>query len=92
MRRETEEVPETRYAKSGEVNIAYQILGHGEVDLVFVRGWITHIELAWEDPMEARFFRRLASFSRLILFDKRGIGLSDRVPVHEPPILEGADG
>jgi len=88
MRRETEEVPETRYAKSGEVNIAYQILGHGNVDLVFIRGWITHIELAWEDPLEARFFRRLASFSRLILFDKRGVGLSDRVPVDKPPILE----
>jgi class 3 adenylate cyclase len=81
-------VAETRYAKSGDVHIAYQVVGEGPVDLVFSPGWITHVELAWEDPATARFLRRLASFSRLILFDKRGIGLSDRVPVKELPILE----
>jgi class 3 adenylate cyclase len=80
--------PETRYAKSGDVHIAYQVAGEGPVDLVFVTGWITHLELAWEDPVTGRFLRRLASFSRLILFDKRGIGLSDRLPVNELPILE----
>jgi pimeloyl-ACP methyl ester carboxylesterase len=79
---------ETRYAKSGDVHIAYRVVGDGPIDLVFVPGWITHLELAWEDPLEAAFLRRLASFLRLILFDKRGTGLSDRVPVNELPILE----
>lgn len=69
-------------------NIAYQILGDGAIDLVFIRGWMSHLELMWEEPSEARFYRRLASFSRLILFDKRGIGLSDRIPGGEPPLLE----
>jgi pimeloyl-ACP methyl ester carboxylesterase len=80
--------PETRYAKSGDVHIAYQVIGEGPVDLVYVPGWITHVELSWDDPLEAAFRRRLASFSRLIVFDKRGTGLSDRVPVTELPILE----
>ena len=80
--------PVTRYAKSGGVNIAYQVIGNGPVDLVFVPGWVSHLELCWEDPLHARFFRRLASFSRLILFDKRGTGLSDRVPERELPTLE----
>jgi hypothetical protein len=69
-------VPETRYAKSGDLNIAYQVIGEGEFDLVFIRGWITHLELEWEEPSQARFFRRLATFSRLIMSCKRGIGLS----------------
>jgi pimeloyl-ACP methyl ester carboxylesterase len=81
-------VPTTRYAKSGELNIAYQVVGDGSVDLVLVPGWMSHLELAWEEPSYARLFRRLASFSRLILFDKRGTGLSDRVPVQELPSLE----
>jgi class 3 adenylate cyclase len=80
--------PETRYAKSGEVNIAYQVVGDGELDLVYVPGWISNVELMWEEPNFARFLNRLASFSRLILFDKRGTGLSDRVPNHELPTLE----
>jgi pimeloyl-ACP methyl ester carboxylesterase len=80
--------PETKYAKSGDVHIAYQVIGEGPVDLVFVPGWITHVELSWDDPSEAAFRRRLASFSRLIVFDKRGTGLSDRVPATEVPILE----
>src|SRR5260370_24023728 len=71
--------PETKYAKSGDVHIAYQVLGQGPIDLIFIPGWVTHVELAWENPFQTRFLTRLASFSRLILFDKRGVGLSDRV-------------
>ncbi len=71
--------PETRYARNGEVNIAYQVIGNAPLDLVFVPGWVSHLEWAWEEPSFARFLQRLASFSRLILFDKRGTGLSDRV-------------
>jgi len=74
-------VPETRYARSGDVNIAYQVVGEGPFDLVFVMGWVSHLEYFWTEPSFARFLRRLASFSRLILFDKRGTGLSDRVTV-----------
>ena len=70
--------PETRYAKSGDVNIAYQVVGEGDRDLVLVPGWVSHLELDWEEPRHAHFLRRVASFSRLILFDKRGTGLSDR--------------
>jgi pimeloyl-ACP methyl ester carboxylesterase/DNA-binding CsgD family transcriptional regulator len=78
-------VPVTRYAKSGEVSIAYQAFGDGPVDLVFVPGFISHVELAWEEPYLARFLRRLAAFTRVIFFDKRGTGLSD--PVAYPPGL-----
>lgn len=73
--------PETKYAKSGEVHIAYQVIGDGPIDLVYVPGFTSHIGYAWEFPPFARFLRRLASFSRLIWFDKRGTGLSDRVAV-----------
>jgi pimeloyl-ACP methyl ester carboxylesterase len=69
----------TKYARSGEVNIAYQAVGEGPRDLVLVPGWVTNVEVFWEEPSAARFLERLASFSRLILFDKRGTGLSDRV-------------
>ncbi len=79
-------VPRTEYAKSGEVSIAYQAFGDGPVDLVFVPGFISHLELAWEEPYLARFLRRLATFTRVIFFDKRGTGLSD--PVARPPGLE----
>jgi pimeloyl-ACP methyl ester carboxylesterase len=75
------EVPETRYAKSGDVNIAYQVVGDGPFDLVHVPPFVSNLELQWEDPAERRYFERLASFSRLIMFDKRGTGLSDRVAV-----------
>jgi class 3 adenylate cyclase len=78
--------PETRYASSGGVNIAYQVLGTGPHDLVFVLGWVSNIEGAWEQAALARFLTHLSSFSRLILFDKRGTGLSDRVT--EMPSLE----
>ncbi len=74
------ETPETHYAHSGDVNIAYQVLGDGPFDLVFVPGSISHVELVWQVPAWAAFNRRLASFSRLILLDKRGTGMSDRVP------------
>ncbi len=80
--------PETRYAKSGDVHIAYQVVGGGALDLVFVMGWVSHLDYFWEEPSFAHFLRRLASFSRLILFDKRGTGLSDRVPESELPTLE----
>ena len=80
--------PETRYAKSGGVNVAYQVVGEGAVDLVYVPGWVSHVELAWDLPDLAAGFERLASFSRLILFDKRGTGMSDPVPANEPPTLE----
>ena len=72
-------IPETRYAKSGDTNIAYQVIGDQPRDLILVPGWLSNIEVFWEDPAAARFLRRLASFSRLILFDKRGTGLSDRI-------------
>jgi pimeloyl-ACP methyl ester carboxylesterase len=81
-------VPETRYTRSGDVNIAYQVVGEGPRDLVLVLGWVTHVEYIWEEPNAAAFLKRLASFSRLILFDKRGTGLSDRVPNTELPTLE----
>jgi pimeloyl-ACP methyl ester carboxylesterase/DNA-binding winged helix-turn-helix (wHTH) protein len=71
--------PKVRYARSGDVNIAYEVLGDGPRDLVFVMGWVSHLDYFWTEPGFARFLRRLASFSRLILFDKRGTGLSDRV-------------
>ena len=77
--------PETKYAKSREAHIAYQVLGDGPIDLVWVPGFVSHLEYDWEHPRPARFFRRLASFSRLIRFDKRGTGLSDRLAI---PSLE----
>jgi pimeloyl-ACP methyl ester carboxylesterase len=80
--------PETRYAKSGEVNIAYQVVGDGPFDLVWVPGWISNVEESWEVPEYSHFLERLASFARLILFDKRGTGLSDRVSNDRLPTLE----
>src|SRR5436305_5779459 len=77
---------QTRYATSDGASIAYQIVGSGPIDLVLVLGFATHLELQWEMPPLARFFKRLSRFSRLIVFDKRGTGLSD--PVAEVPTLE----
>jgi DNA-binding winged helix-turn-helix (wHTH) protein/pimeloyl-ACP methyl ester carboxylesterase len=71
--------PRTRYAKSGDVHIAYQVVGDAGPDLVLVPGWVSHVEYAWEEPSVCRFLQRLAAFSRLILIDRRGTGLSDRV-------------
>ena len=79
-------IPQVRYARSGNVNIAYQVVGDGPIDVVFVMGWVSHVEEFWTEPSFARFLTRLGSFSRLIVFDKRGTGLSDRVT--ELPTLE----
>ncbi len=81
-------VPETKYAKSGDIHIAYQVIGAGPFDLVFMHGWISHIEHMWEEPRVARFLDGLASFARLIVLDKRGTGLSDPVPLDRLPTLE----
>src|SRR3954449_12336918 len=71
--------PETRYAKSGDLHIAYQVFGAGAVDLVIVPGFISNVEESWENPSAARWLERLGRFARVIAFDKRGTGLSDRV-------------
>jgi class 3 adenylate cyclase len=81
-------VPETRYAKSGDLHVAYQVVGDGPFDLLHIPGFVSNVEAMWDEPLLARFLRRLASFSRLILFDKSGTGLSDRVPVDRLPTLE----
>jgi class 3 adenylate cyclase len=86
--RRVTERPRTRYARSGSVSIAYQVVGDGPRDLVWVPGWVSHLEAGWDEPLQARFRRRLSSFSRLILFDKRGTGMSDRVADRDLPTLE----
>lgn len=82
--------PRTRYARSGDVNIAYQVVGEGDVDVVYVPGWVSHVEQVWEEPHYAGFLHRLCSFSRLILLDRGGTGLSDPV-AHLPTLEERAD-
>jgi class 3 adenylate cyclase len=79
-------VPETRFARAGSVDIAYQSFGSGDAALVWVPGWISHVEAMWDLPEFARFLERLASFSRVVTFDKRGTGMSDRI--QNPPTLE----
>lgn len=80
-------IPQTRYAKAPDgTSIAFQVVGDGPVDLVYASGIWSNVELMWEDPSWAHFLERLAKFSRLVLFDMRGVGLSDRGP--EPPVLE----
>jgi pimeloyl-ACP methyl ester carboxylesterase len=81
-------MPETQYARSGGINIAYQVVGDGPFDLVYVPGWVSNVEGSWEEPTQERFLRRLARFSRLILFDKRGTGMSDPVAESRLPTLE----
>jgi pimeloyl-ACP methyl ester carboxylesterase len=83
-----ERTPTTHYASSDGTYIAYQVVGSGDVDIVFFGPMVGHVELIWEDPVAAGFLRRLASAGRLILFDKRGTGMSDPVPANEPPTLE----
>ena len=78
--------PDTHYAKSGDVRIAYQVFGQGAFDLVFVPGFISNIDLYWDTPVMAQFLARLGAFCRVIIFDKRGTGLSDRTG--SPPTLE----
>jgi len=80
----------TRYARSGELHIAYQVIGEGEQALVCVPGWISHVEHVWEEPLNAAFLRHLAAFSRLVLLDRRGLGMSDPVP-HMPTLEERMD-
>lgn len=80
--------PATRYTRSGDVNIAYQVVGEGPVDLVYVPGFVSNIEVMWEDPDMARFVESLAEFARVIVFDKRGTGMSDAVSIDRLPILE----
>ena len=70
--------PKTRYAKAGDIHIAYQVFGEGAIDLLWAQGWATHIEYAWESPDYARFLSKLGQFARVIFFDKRGVGMSDR--------------
>ena len=70
-------LPETRYARSGEVRIAYQVVGNGPIDLVFVPGFISNLDVHWEDAGYGHLLRRLGAFTRLIQLDKRGTGLSD---------------
>ena len=79
--------PRVSYARSGQVNIAYQVVGSGPIDIVFVMGWVSHLEYFWNEPSFASFLTRLSSMARLILFDKRGTGMSDPVPISELPSL-----
>lgn len=80
--------PETQYANGPRGQIAYQVLGEGEFDLVYISGATSHIDVRWESPSSTRFLERLASFSRLITFDRRGVGASDPIPLDEPPNWE----
>jgi pimeloyl-ACP methyl ester carboxylesterase len=83
------DVPETRYSRSADgVHIAYQVLGDADIDLVVSPGYVSHLEHSWEDLQMARFLQRLAPFSRLIVFDKRGTGMSDLPPDERAPLLE----
>jgi pimeloyl-ACP methyl ester carboxylesterase len=79
-------VPETRYARSGSLHIAYQVVGEGPIDLVIVPGWVSHLEVVWQQEQAAAFLRRLGEFCRLILFDKRGTGMSD--PISYAPAVD----
>jgi class 3 adenylate cyclase len=80
--------PETRYARSGDLHVAYQVVGDGPIDIVLIDQWFSHVEAQWEFAPFARLLERLASFSRLIVFDKRGTGLSDPVAISTLPSLE----
>lgn len=80
--------PPTRYARTEEGSIAFQAFGDGPLDLVFITNWVTNVEVMWEEPSLARFFERLAGFARVLVFDKRGTGVSDPVPIAALPTLE----
>ena len=82
------QAPETRYARSKNGNVAYQVVGDGPLDLVFIPWWSTNVDVMWEEPTIARFLDRLASVSRLVCFDKRGTGVSDPLPLTALPTLE----
>jgi class 3 adenylate cyclase len=79
---------ETKYARSGDLHLAYQVVGNGPFDLLFLADWVNHIELQWEEPRQERFLEALASFSRLILFNPRGMGASDPIPISDVPTVE----
>src|SRR5687768_12806729 len=81
-------MPQTAYARSGDVHIAYQVVGDGPLDVVSVAGWMTHVEWLWEEPSFVRFVDQFLPWARLILFDKRGTGMSDRVANDQLPTLE----
>ncbi|MGH8971631.1 MAG: adenylate/guanylate cyclase domain-containing protein [Acidimicrobiia bacterium] len=83
--------PQTRYARSGKLHIAYQVTGSGDFDIVVVPGWISHLEWQWEEDLYRHFMERLGSFARVIRFDKRNMGLSDRVGDAMPPLEERMD-
>src|SRR4051794_19823617 len=79
------DAPTTRFARNGDVHLAYQVVGDGPIDLLLVDDWVHHVELVWEVAEYARFLRRLGGFARLIHFDRRGTGLSDPVPADQLP-------
>jgi class 3 adenylate cyclase len=81
-------MPITQYATSGSLNIAYQVFGEGTRHLVYVPGWVSNLELMWDDPVLASILRRLGTFTTVVIFDKRGTGMSDRVPITQLPSLE----
>jgi pimeloyl-ACP methyl ester carboxylesterase len=80
--------PETRFARSEEGFVAYQVFGGGAFDLLFIGNWASNIEVMWEHPSMVRYLHRLARFARVICFDKRGVGVSDPVPLGALPTLE----
>jgi class 3 adenylate cyclase/alpha-beta hydrolase superfamily lysophospholipase len=82
------DAPEVRYARNGAASLAYQVVGNGPIDLLYIPGWVSHLDLHWEEPSVARFLRRLATGFRMVTFDRRGTGLSDRVTDHDLPPLE----
>ena len=91
MRQDRVATPDTRYAKAADgVHIAYQVTGSGPLDVVMVPGFVSHVELAWDMPFYSSMLHRLGSFARVITFDKRGTGLSDRAP-DVPPLEERMD-
>ena len=84
-------IPETRYARAGELHIAYQVFGDGPIDLVFVDQWFSNVDVMWDFAPLARLLNQLAAFSRVIVFDKRGTGLPDPIAVSELPDDRGVD-
>src|ERR1700752_2531714 len=82
---------DAKYDKSDDLHIAYQVTGSGAFDVVLVPGWISHLECQWEEPLYRHFVERLGSYARVIRFDKRNMGLSDRVGDSMPPLEERMD-
>src|SRR5262245_14884183 len=80
--------PDTRYTKLDGSYVAYQVFGSGSIDILFMPNWGTNLDVLWEEPSQARYFDRLASFARVICFDRRGTGVSDPVPLASLPTLE----